>query len=174
MGNPKARAYLKRQEMIAAWNVAETSTRGLGEDIRIPGIGLKRIELVYAPSFEVGYSWDLRVLDHDYRLFRSQIILERGQTMLSGYQELHADAEVLKNFMARLGKISLPIAPDFSGRAGLDGTFFQLAITGDLYSEIRFQWWSDYPAHWRELVAIADEMISSFIPLSEKSRSSIS
>jgi hypothetical protein len=173
MGNPKAREFLKRQEMRAAWNCAETRIRELAEDICIPGVGLRRIQLVYAPSFEAGYSWDLRVLDHDYRLFVSQIIVENGRNRLSGYQELHADVAALKGFMERLRRISLPIEPDFSGGGGLDGTLFQFALIGDLHSEIRFQWWSEFPAHWRELVGIADEMIASFIPLHAKSQSSM-
>jgi hypothetical protein len=39
---------------------------------------------------------------------------------------------------------------------------YQLAVFGDLWSSWRFQWWSEAPAAWRPLVAIAEEMIAAF------------
>jgi hypothetical protein len=168
MGNPKAREFFKQQEITAAWKQAETGVRELTEDLHIPGIGLRRIQLVHAPSFEIGYSWDLRVLDGDYRLFCSRIIEDDGRHKLSGYSELQVDVDAIKHFLERLGEIALPIAPDFSGNDGLDGTLRQLAFVGDLHSEVRFQWWSEYPAHWCVLVALADEMINSFLRLPPK------
>ena len=46
--------------------------------------------------------------------------------------------------------------------AGLDGEIHQLAIFGDMWSELRFQWWSEPPHTWRPLVEISAEMIKSF------------
>lgn len=165
MGNPKAREFAKQQELALAWKRAENSIRDLSEDVFIPGIGLRRVQLVYAPSFKPGYSWDVRQLGNGCRIFRSEIIVENHQYKVSGYRELQANTDTLRDFLERLRKITLPIAPDFSGLGGLDGDSHQLAFIGDLHSEIRFQWWQKGPTHWQPLIAIADEMRSSFLRL---------
>jgi hypothetical protein len=173
MGNQKARAFAMQQEIAAEWKLAETSVRELSDDICIFGIGERRIQLIHAPSFEIGYSWDVRELGDTYRLFRSQVILDDRKFKLTGYVELDVDVDVLRHFLVQLRVISLPIVPDFSGCGGFDGTRRQLAFSGDLASEVRFQWWSEYPAHWQVLVSLADEMIKAFLPLPlKKERSS--
>lgn len=53
--------------------------------------------------------------------------------------------------------------PDLSGMGGADGSNYELAVFGDLYSEFRFQWWSEPPAEWKPLVTIATEMIKAFL-----------
>lgn len=173
MGNPKAREFARRQELAAAWKHAESDLRELTEDVSIPGIGARRIQLVYAPSFKPGYSWDVREIENGYQLYRSRIILERLHFRLSGYEELDADPEALGQYFARLRNIALPIAPDFSGMAGLDGTLCELSLSGDMHSAVRFHWWSEGPDHWRSLITIANEMIHSFLNLPPKQKTPV-
>jgi len=153
------------QEKIEAWRRAEEGVRAWTEDIFIPAIGLRRIQLIYAPSFRPGYSWDIRELGGSYRLYSSRVMTESLERRLSGYREIEAGDEVLRRFIERLRAIALPISPDFSGYGGFDGTTCQLGFFGDLSSSVRFQWWSEGPEQWQELIAIAEEMIKSFLSL---------
>ena len=59
--------------------------------------------------------------------------------------------------------LALPLLPDLSGGGGADGSLYQLAVFGDLYSEFRFQWWSEPPIQWQPLVNVANEMIQAFL-----------
>lgn len=173
MGNAKARDFTKRQELDLAWKRAECGVRELTKDVSIPGIGGRRVQLVCAPSFEPGNSWDVRESNSEYRVFCSRIHPESNGHMLSGYQELQPDVAALRHFLGQLRAMALPIAPDFSGMGGLDGTLYQLVYRGDMSSEIRFQWWSEGPVHWHPLVALADEMMNNFRHLPPRARERI-
>jgi hypothetical protein len=81
---------------------------------------------------------------------------------LVGFEPLVADTSILERFFERAAGLSLPISPDMSGAGGLDGTVTQLAVFGDLFSECRFQWWSEPLAHWRPLTDLAAEMLATF------------
>ena len=45
---------------------------------------------------------------------------------------------------------------------------YELALFGDLYSEWRFRWWSEWPAQWRPLVELAAEMHAAFAAAASK------
>jgi len=167
MGNKKAREFLKQREVQEAWNKARNELRRLEDDVYVPAIGLRRVQVAYAPSFEQGFAWDIRELDGSYSLFRSHIAVDSLHAKLKGYQQLDTSSDALKDYLHRLRQISLSISPTFNGMAGLDGTTYQLALFGDMHSNVRFVWWSDPPAQWKELVGLTEKMIEEFSKASE-------
>jgi hypothetical protein len=170
LGNRKAREYQKQQEIASAWEAAQANARGLTEDVFVPGIVARRLQLVVVPSFSPGHSWDIRTFGSVCRLFRSETVDESDDTplMLRGYTELEASAVDLQSFIVRLRSLSLVIAPPAEGRAGLDGTTYHLALCGDFISEVRYRWWEEPPPNWRPLGEIVGEMIARFTNLPEK------
>jgi hypothetical protein len=170
MGNRKAREYQKQHDLAAAWELARTNPRGIADDVCLPGIGLRRLQPVVAPSFSPGYSWDVRALGSVWRLFRSEIIDEPYDEpiRLRGYTELEASGEELQGFVVRLRSLSLAIAPPAEDMGGLDGTTYHLALCGDYGSEVRFRWWEKPPSNWRPVGEIAGEMIAHFMNSAER------
>ena len=162
MGKRKARAFTQAQKDAADWDRARTETRPAVSDVVAPGIGLRRMQLVVCPSFCEASAWEVRQLQGDWSLFRSQVVTPWPNLMLRGYERLSIDSATLSEFFARIIKLSLPISPDLSGTGGADGTIWQLAAFGDIFSEWRFQWWSRPPARWKRLGEIAMEMAQVF------------
>ena len=86
-----------------------------------------------------------------------------------GYERLPYEPARLSKFFEKLTAISLPLTPYINNYAGVDGTLFQLAVFGDLYSSWRFHWWEDAPPQWYLLVEIANEMVAAFDIVAGKS-----
>jgi hypothetical protein len=160
MGHKKSREYTKQREGRTQLIHAQTEERTLIEDVCIPGIGLRRLQVVRMPSFTIGYSWDIRQRDEHWRLFRGEI--SAGACLVRGHTELDADSSTLGSLFDEVCALVLPLRPSLSNMGGLDGTLFQLAVFGDLSSALRIQWWSDYPEHWKSMVEIADRMMEYF------------
>ncbi len=156
---------MDNDDLAIDWNNARNRPRGLHDNVVILGAGSRRVQLIYAPSFEQGYSWDLRELDKEFRIYRSDIKLVNGERKALGYSELQANSNALKLFVYELESTELSLTPDHSGRGGFDGTSFQIALFGDLSSAVRFQWWGKGPSQWQELIEIAREMIDLFLQL---------
>jgi hypothetical protein len=81
---------------------------------------------------------------------------------VQGYEPVDFESSQLRTYFERLTSLSLPVAPDLSNMAGLDGTVTQLALFGDMWSQVRYQWWSEHPPGWAPLVQIAHEMLATF------------
>ena len=77
---------------------------------------------------------------------------------LVGYDPLKVDSASLEEFFIRLAALSVPLSP-LNGRAGADGTSFQLAAF-DLFCGWRVYWWEEPPPQWEELARIATEMMA--------------
>lgn len=170
MGNRKSREYREREEDRALWDQARSAPRGFGDDVHAPGIGIRKLQLIFAPSFERGFAWDVRVLDPAWRLFRSIVLNEGrgGRAELSGYEELDAPRDLLKGYSDKLRALALPIGPSLDDMCGIDGTSYHLSLFGGLHSEVRFRWWTDSPPQWAPLIAIANDMIETFLRLRPK------
>jgi hypothetical protein len=168
MGNPKSRQFIKQQESIRAWETARTSERHFSEDVSAPGIGARKIQVILVPAFEPGFAWDVRLLAPTWRLFRSSVVTSPRSDHLVGYEELDAPSDLLQSHFERLRGISVPLAPPLPDAAGADGTTYHLALFGGLSSELRIQWWSEYPDSWSPAVAIANEMIQEFLTYEPK------
>lgn len=83
---------------------------------------------------------------------------------VQGYEPVEFHGDKLEMYFNRLTFLTLPVAPDLSRMGGADGTLTQLALLGDLRSQVRYQWWSEHPPGWTPLVEIADEMLAAFGP----------
>ena len=174
MGNRRARDFMIQAERHALWEQVQTRPRELMMDVTFPGIGIRRVQLVCAPSFEPGFAWDIRVLgDAEWWLFRSRLteLTEESvgePTRLLGYEQLDVPGDTMRAYFDRLTALALPIGPLINGMSGADGTSFHLALFGDMHSEIRFRWWSEPPPQWAPLIRVANEMIEEFLGLQPK------
>src|SRR5689334_862248 len=104
MGNRSARDFVKAQASTSAWEALQSSPRDFAEDVCFPSIGLRKLQLAIVPSFEPGYSWDVRELDGSFRLFRSDVVVEPidEPLRLRGYTELEAGSDELRQFLDRM------------------------------------------------------------------------
>jgi hypothetical protein len=163
MGNRRAREFVLRQADEEGWGRARTLPRPVNGTVGARGCGGLRLQLVVCPSFEEGVAWEVRQRGDEWFLYRSAVV--GGPTIqLVGFDWLSADPLRLAGFYARVTALTLPLSPDRSGLAGADGTSYQLAVYGDLWSGWRFQWWSEYPRQWQPIVDLADEMAALFGP----------
>ncbi len=112
--------------------------RSIAQEVHVPGIGVRRLQVVFVPSFEDGFAWDMRAVGLTWKLFRS--VASSDEDMLSGYEEMDAGSDMLRSYFERLQVLTLPIGPLLNDMGGVDGTTYHLALFGDLYSEARFQW----------------------------------
>ena len=79
-----------------------------------------------------------------------------------GYDQVSLESNKLAALFAR---VSAPVASSRSVSewwSRIDGTAYHLAVFGDMYSEWRFQWWSDSPPQWNAMVQLANEMLDLF------------
>ena len=81
---------------------------------------------------------------------------------VQGYESVEFEGGELKTYFERLTSLTMPVAPDLSKMAGLDGTVTQLTLFGDMWSQVRYQWWSEHPPGWTPMVQIVDEMLAAF------------
>jgi hypothetical protein len=162
MGNPKSREFMRRQEDDGDWSRAVSKPRLAICDVHARGIGIRRMQLIVCPSFEPEHAWEVRQRESAWLLFRSEVVSDWPELQLVGYDHVRIDDNILATFFARLVSLSLPITPYLNGMGGLDGDIYQLGVFGDIFSEWRFQWWSQYPPSWQPLVEIAEEMLGAF------------
>ncbi len=164
MGNRKAREFMQQHADASAWDSVQSTPRDVADDVCLPGIGLRRLQLVVAPALEPGYGWEARSLGSLWRLFRSDVVHEPDSVRprLRGYLELEVNGEELQGIVHRLRSVSLPISPLGEDSGGSDGTTYQVALSGNAGSEARFRWWEAAPPAWRSLEEIVGEMIARF------------
>jgi hypothetical protein len=168
MGNTKSKQWQKRTELAEAWNKARFEPRRIDADVRVSGIGQRRLQIVYAPSFDPGFSWDIREQpgDRELVLYRSRINFVDGHTELQGYHQLDLPSKTLETYLTKL--LSLRLSLDAQGGAwGLDGTTYQLALF-DAFTSVRFKWWENPPAQWKPMADVTIEMIEKFQAAREK------
>jgi hypothetical protein len=170
MGNRKSREHQKQEHERALWDRARTTPRDFVEDVLVHGIGIRRLQVIFAPSFEQGFAWDIRVLGSTWRLFRSEVSDEdySKPAKLLGYEELDASGDMLKGYFDKLQALTLPVGPLLNDMGGLDGTNYRLSLFGDLHSEVQFGWWTDSPPQWAPMVVIVNDMIETFLRLRPK------
>jgi hypothetical protein len=163
MGNRKSREQRKHEQDRALWDQARTTSRNFAQDVHAPGISIRKLQVIFVPSFEPGFSWDMRALGPAWKLFRS--VASSDENTLSGYEEMDAEGDRLRGYFDRLQALTLPIGPLLNDMYGADGTTYHLALFGGLYSESRFRWWTDHPPQWAPLVDVVNDMIQTFLRL---------
>jgi hypothetical protein len=162
MGNRKARELMVQKERDALWERIRTEARPARSDVHAIGIGVRRIQLIVCPSFEQAIVWDVRQGPNGWQLYRPREVDSSIDLNVIGYDEVQFESSRLASFFDRVTAISMPIKPDLSGFGGADGTGYELAVFGDLWSSWRFKWWSESPRQWLPLVEITNEMIAAF------------
>jgi len=161
MGNKKARNYTLQAQHVADWERVRTDPRYAVDDVFAPGIGLRRLQLIVRPSFDPSSAWEIRQLDADWSLFKSSVVPDTEPIQLVGYDVVPFDPMQLSSYFNTIVSLSLPLARLEEVICGADGTLTQLAIFGG-FTEVRFQWWSEFPPQWKSLIDIADEMAAAF------------
>lgn len=169
MGNRKAREFLSKQEVEDAWHRARTEPRMATDDIpTIRGIGIRRLQVTVCPPFDEGQSWEVRQRESKWFLYRQRVVVPWPSIQVVGYDPVPCPDKVLSGFFSRMTGLTLPLVPYLNGMSGFDGTTTQLAIYGDMWSEWRFQWWSESPPQWQPLVTLTEEMLASFTEVASK------
>lgn len=158
----RSRELRKEQERQASWDRLQTAPWDPLESHRAVGSGRRRLQLIHLPSFSPPSFWEVCELQSKWLLYSSKIVGTWWPTLrVQGYEPIQFDGDRLRSYFERLTALHLPIAPDLSNMAGLDGVTTQLAMFGDLHSQVRFEWWSEYPPAWKPLVDIANEMLEA-------------
>ena len=152
---------MKWQADKADWDKVRTQPRLVHADAHARGIGCRRLQLIVAPSFEEISVWEVRQ-SSEWQLIRPKVVETEPALMVTGHEVVPFVSASLVAYFERVVALTLPLSPDLSGYGGVDGTVYELAVFGDLYSEWRFQWWSSWPEQWRPLVELAAEMHSAF------------
>lgn len=150
-----------RQADQAEWERVRTEPRPVHQDAHACGIGMRRLQLIVAPSFEEVSVWEVRQAC-EWQLIRPRVVKREPALLVVGHDVVPFASSSLATYFERVSSISLPLRPDLSGSSGADGTLYELAVFGDLSSAWRFQWWSDWPKQWQQLVELADELHSAF------------
>lgn len=162
MGNRRARELMLRQAEVAEWERVHTEPRPARCDVHARGIGLLRLQLIVAHSFEKTSVWEVRQ-GTEWQLIRPHVIANDPELILVGHEVIPFASSVLAAYFERLAALTLPLRPDLSGCGGADGTGYELAMFGDMWSSWRFKWWSEWPQQWRPLVELATEMHAAFM-----------
>ena len=161
MGNRRARELSLRQAEQADWDRIHTDPRPAHRDVHAHGIGVRRLQLIVAPSFEEASVWEVRQ-GREWQLIRPRVVETQPELLLVGHEIVPFASSALAAYFERVTALTLPLRPDLSGYGGADGTGYELAVFGDLSSAWRFQWWSRWPEQWRPLVELAAEMHAKF------------
>ena len=164
MGHKKAREFMKKQEIQDAWDNLKTTHRDLYDSVWIPGMGIERMQILYAPSFEEAKWWEVRQLESEWHLFSSKVSEDHVEicNKLIGYEKISFPSKVLLKFFEEACELCVPIKPLIANIRGKDGAVIEFTIFGDLFSRVHFRWWSTYPENWSELAALANKMIKRF------------
>jgi hypothetical protein len=150
------------------WDRVRAKARPAAADVSIPGTGWRRLQLIDGVEPSEGVAWEVRQKDDRWLLFLSQVTGGTPEVLLVGYEPIPFDSAALASYYDRVATLTLPLAPIPSDQLGLDGDMTQLAIFGGLFSECRFQWWSEPPPQWLPLVGIASEMAEAFAEALER------
>lgn len=152
----KSRNQFSMAKAKEEWRKAFSEIVDLHEDRHAWSIGIRRIQIVYMPSFETGHAWDFREIDGIFKVYRSEI----GKfSKLYNYTAIDFPSKISENFIKYLQKLKLRISPIFVSEAGLDGTTTELAFFGDLHSGFRFRWWSNPPPNWKKMTGYTEKII---------------
>jgi hypothetical protein len=161
VGNRKARELSLQQAEEADWERVRTEPRPAHGDVHARGVGVRRLQLIVAPSFEDVSVWEVRQ-GREWQLIRPRVVAMRPTLLLVGHEVVPFASAALAEYFERVAALTLSLRPDLSGCGGGDGTLHELAVFGDLSSAWRFQWWSSWPEQWRPLVELATEMHAAF------------
>lgn len=163
MGNRRSREFRFEQERQASWDRLRAAPWNPHEYARAFGSGDQRVQLVRLPSFSPPGFWEVCQRGEEWLLYTATVVDPDWSALaVRGYEPVAFPAGRLKAFFDRLVALSVPVMPHLNDMGGADGTVTRLALFGDMWSQVRFQWWSDHPPGWSPLVEVAEEMLAAF------------
>lgn len=132
-----------RLEYEAAKKEALSKTRPIDENLHLREIGSLKVQVVYQPSFEPGYVWDVREKEENgvklYELYESE--LASRTTLAPGYKKVDVNSDDLLRFLKEVHSIKVSLAITPLGRHGLDGTLYGVNVYENFYRVIKLTWW---------------------------------
>jgi hypothetical protein len=154
----RLRAIRDAQERAAA----RARVRHPHDDISYPGVGLRRVQVLRAPSFDTTVGWEIRELDDRLTLFRSRSP-GPDQYLLVDHVRCVAASEALQQLLAPLQKLTMPLCLSVQPFGVADGTRIEVAVEVGFSNEVRVSWSEGYtPAGWRDLDGITRAMLAFF------------
>lgn len=148
-----AQEHETREAKIAeAWRRATTEPRALDSVVHLPGLGQNYYCFTELPPFTPGHSWDVRRLQGEWAVFRSDVVEGASTRQLLGYQRLALRPRALDRKMSALGAMSLPIPaePPFLVLRQ-DGTTYRFAVVRGGDAVMHLSWWEQGPPDWKPL-----------------------
>jgi len=141
---------------------ARARVRHPHEDIHYRGVGVRRVRVLRAPSFERTVAWEVRELDDRLTLFRSHSP-ERDQYLLVDHMRFDAASDALRRVIAPLQKLSIPVCPSVPSVGFADGVTIEVVVDVGFTGEVRLSWQEDHaPAAWEELDRATRAMLAFF------------
>ena len=137
MGNRRARELRLRQEDEADWERVRSQPRPARSEPHARGIGVRRLQLIVAPSFEPASVWDVRQVwnaqrGDEWQLIRPRVIESEPALLVVGHEVVALPSATVAAYFERITAITLPLRPDLSGCGGADGTLYEVEVVGDL------------------------------------------
>ncbi|MBC7921669.1 MAG: hypothetical protein H7Z75_11355, partial [Ferruginibacter sp.] len=149
---------------------ALSKTRPIDEDLHLKEIGWLKVQIIYQPSFDKNYVWDIREKEKDgerhYELYENQ--LESKKTIAPGYKKLGISSDELLHLINKIYSIKLSLAITPMEGCGLDGILYGLNIYENYYRFIKITWWERPQDNLIELSEVLKKYIEIFKETKEK------
>ena len=136
---------------------ALSTRRKIGEDIRIRGIGLLKIQILICPSFSNGECWDFRVTNEGVKVYKSIVSSEDG-TIEPGYFAV-AMSDEIEACLPNLESIKIPLFTEQELIGTADGTLHRVCFTSGVDNIIALSWNSNPPETWAGFVSSIQEIL---------------
>jgi hypothetical protein len=168
------KAKLQKLAIIREENAKEerkiilSNHRHIEQDIQLSNIGYLRVQIIYNPSFSVGYIWDFRekYLLNSYKIYDiyESTLLDKN-TIQAGYTQVHIAQPILALFFDKLNQLQLPLLVSDNNMMGLDGISYGLNIYTAFMQSIKIRWWETPVSEWRILDNLIKEYIEIFLKI---------
>jgi hypothetical protein len=154
----KVRAIRDAEERAAA----RARVRHPYEDIHYRGVGVRRVQVLRAPSFDRTVAWEVREYDDRLMLFRSHSP-EPGKYLLVDHVRFDAASDSLRRVIAPVQKLSIPVCPSVPSGGFADGTRIEVVVDVGFDSQVRLSWQEDHaPSAWEGLDRATRAMLAFF------------
>ena len=153
----KAKEEAEKQKKIAL-----NSTRYIDDDLYIPELGSLKIRILYYPSFEQSFIWDIRkIQDKEFRIYENELL--DSQNFKPGYKQLMIDETELNELFEELSSLIIRVI-DNEEMIGLDGITYGIQIIQSSgFRKIKLIWWEEPQSELRKLDLIIKRLIRKFI-----------
>lgn len=158
MNKSEGKNLLRKLREMEEKKIALSQSRPIFKDIHWRGVGLKVLQIIFKPSFEINKVWDIRIQDDKYVLFESIL---SGDIIEPGYFQLICDPSQLERIFESFKHIRVNLELPNRKMFGLDGTGYELCLY-DLQTSIRVSWWEEPHQDWQEIAHLVSDAIEFF------------